>query len=61
MDFREANVYALWSTGRQDLTLNPKQEEGAIFHLHDGPSGRLHSVPHWLWQVVVLTVVALHV
>ena len=51
MDFREANVYALWSTGRQDLTLKPKQEEGA---LHD-------AVPHWLWQVVVLTVVALHV
>ena len=32
----EANAYALWSTGRQDLTLKPKQEEGAILHLHDG-------------------------
>ena len=37
MDFREAiNTYALWSTGPQDLTLKPKQEEGAIFHLYDG-------------------------
>ena len=36
MDFREANVYALWPTGQQDLTLEPKQEEGAIFHLYDG-------------------------
>ena len=35
MDFREANAYALWSTGRQDLTLKPKQEEGAIFHGRD--------------------------
>ena len=33
MDFREANAYTLWSTGRQDLTLKPKQEEGAIFHV----------------------------
>ena len=35
MDFREANAFALWSTGRQDLTLKPKQEEGAR-DLHDG-------------------------
>ena len=29
--------------GRQDLTLKPKQEEGAIFHLSPRWSGRLRS------------------
>ena len=33
MDFREANAYGL---GRQDLTLKPKQEEGATSSL-DSP------------------------
>ena len=32
MDFRESNAYGL---GRHDLTLKPKQEEGAIFHGRD--------------------------
>ena len=37
MEFREANRYAIWCIGRQDLTLKPKQEEGqALFHLYDG-------------------------
>ena len=61
MDFREANAYALWSTGRQDLTLKPKQEEGAIFHLHDGRDVFARFPTGYGKSLHVLTVVALHV
>ena len=43
-----------WSIGPDtEAQARGTHEEGAIFHLHDGPLGRLRSVPHWLWQVVV--------
>ena len=56
-EFREAIAYALSCVGRQDRTLKPE----AFVHLYDGRYVFLRLVPHWLWQVFVLPVAALHV
>ena len=59
MDLREANAYALWSTGCQDLTLKPKQEEGATSTSTVGTSSL--GSPLTMTSRGAITVVALHV